>query len=519
MGSEAMKPKTYDRERLLFRRQFILGPRFLEGFPNWQRVEVRPALRVTAHPDLPVVRASDGDRSVLLIGYILDPFQADATDADILRGLLTRVPRGEPPSGFTQATSALGGRWILLVDDGRSPWLFHDPCGYRQVFHTSGGGQGVWCASQPGLLAETLGLRADPDASAFIQGSGKRNPQYWWPLDTSPYKNVRRLLPNHYLDLETGRPHRFWPDEPLASRRTDDMVAENAPLLRNLILSAASRFDLALSITAGGDTRLVLAASKPIASRLYCFTLQYWDMDATTPDVWIPPKLLAGLGLKHHPIPCPSRMDPEFREIYERNVTTARRSYGSIAQGLYNSYPADRVCLKGNAIPLTAPYYRRRLRRLRPDLDREKVDAGTLGYLTRREEPFALEAFDRWLAEVPETNIDPLILFWWEDREGSWQAMSQLEWDIAQEVLVPFNCRRFLTNLLSVPGPDRMKPAYVAHRKLAGVLWPEVLREPINPPMRRTVISTAREYLLRPGRKDWKWLHARTVQMVRRTRR
>jgi len=513
-----MKRERYDRARLLFRRQFVLGPRFVDTLAKWQRIEVKPSVRLTVHPDLPVVHASDGSASIVLLGYMLDPFRARATDADILAELLPKARGGESPRAFIRATHALGGRWALVVDNGRDSWLFHDPCGYRQVFYTTGMSDGPWCASQPGLLAELLGLSLDKEAVSFIRTYRRRNPQYWWPVDSSPYAEVLRLLPNHYLDLKEGRSHRFWPDRDLAPRTTDEVAAENAEVLQGLIRSAAHRYDLALSITAGADTRLLLAASRPVAGEIYCFTMMYWDMNERTPDVWIPARLLGRLGLRHHLIPCPSHMDPEFRRIYERNVSFARLAYGTIAQGLYENYPANKLCLKGNAIPAVVPYYRERLRRHRPEMDGRELDAKVLAYLTKRQEAFAMQAFDRWLSTVPSTNIDALILFGWEDREGSWQATSQLEWDMVQEVLAPFNCRLFLENLLCVPESDRKKPPHVAHRKMIHRLWPEALAEPINPRVERTFTSIAREYLLRPGERDWQWLQSRALAAWRNRR-
>src|SRR3990172_5475170 len=86
--SENMKPTKYNPARLLFRRQFVLGPRFAEGFLTWNRLELTPLLRLAVHPDLPTCTARRGKRSIALLGYILDPDDPGATDADIVNRLL-----------------------------------------------------------------------------------------------------------------------------------------------------------------------------------------------------------------------------------------------------------------------------------------------------------------------------------------------------------------------------------------------------------------------------------------------
>ena len=507
-----MNRTKYDRERLLFRRQFILGPRFLDGFPTWKRLSVRPTMRLTVHPDLPTEQAWSGSKSVVLLGYILDPQEPRASSADVVKRLLADLETGATSEAIIKSTHPLGGRWILLVDNGKTVSLFNDPAGYRGIFYARLPSRGLWCASQPGLLAEVLGLTVDPRALSFQRAYRRVQRQYWWPGDSSLYKEVHHLLPNHFLDLETGAASRFWPDRELPVRTLEEVVEENASLLQRLLESASHRFELALSITAGKDTRLLLAASKAIRQNLYCFTMMYWDLTRDSPDIRIPSLLLSKLGIAHHVIPCPSRMDREFREIYRRNVTTAHDLYGKIAQGLYNHYPTERVNMKGNAVPITICPYRHRLRRWRKGADKD-ITTRTLAWLMKipEEQDFGLEALDRWLSEAARTEVNVLDLFFWENREGNWQAMSQSEWDIVQETFVPFNCRLFLVNMLSVPEPLREMPTYTLEATLIHRLWPEVLSEPINPPVTPTMLSTVREFLKNPDHKDMDWLYSRSI--------
>lgn len=481
----------YDQKRLLFRRQFILGPRFLTGFPAWKRLDVGPSIRLTVHPDLPTCRAVEGTASVTLLGYILDPYRLHDHDADILQRLLRHLEDGGSRQSLIGLTYPLGGRWILIVKNQQAEWLFNDPCGFRQVFFARPPSKGLWCASQPELLAETLDLAPNPEAVAFIRASGRRNPQYWWPGDSSLYGEVRHLQPNHYLDLKTGTDHRFWPHGDLTPRPAMDVVAENGRLLRGLIESASRRFELALGVTAGKDTRALLAASRPIRHQLYPFTLLYWNLTRDSPDVRIPNRLLTRLGLPHHLIVCPSRVDKKFRKLCARNMTTAHDCYASIARGLFDGYPPSRACLMGTAIGTTVGAYRRRLRRGRPQTDPESVDAETLAWLTDQEHPFAVEALRRWRSGLNQTNVPVLDLFYWEGREGNWQAMAQSERDVAQEMFSPFSCRLFLANALAVPESYRAGPSYAFIRSIILDLWPEVLSESINPPAEPAVLSSS----------------------------
>jgi hypothetical protein len=130
-----MSPK-YDTARLLFRRQFILGPHFVEELASWKRINVGTTLCLTAHPDLNDCQIVQGNRSITLLGYILDPNVPAARDAEILESLMGKLAHGHLNDFFAH-TFGFGGRWILIVSDGNGIRLFNDPMGLRQVFYTT----------------------------------------------------------------------------------------------------------------------------------------------------------------------------------------------------------------------------------------------------------------------------------------------------------------------------------------------------------------------------------------------
>ncbi|MFO0752911.1 MAG: hypothetical protein U0411_06255 [Thermodesulfovibrionales bacterium] len=466
------------RERLLFRRQFLLGPRLPEGFPSWRRLRLREGLHLAAHPDLPVYRAERHGKSVTLLGYLIDPRNPLHTDGEVVQGLLERLDTAD---AFFPHTYELGGRWVLLVDDGREMRLFNDAVGFRQVFYSDARlAGGLWCASQPGLIADLLSLEPDRKALEFIRSFSEREKEYWWPGDSSLYREVLHLLPNHFLDLKTGAVGRFWPAGDTARLSLEEAVHATGELLSGLVKGASHRFELALSLTAGRDTRLLLASLKEASRKVYCFTLMYWDLKKSSPDIRVPSSLLRRLGLKHTVIRCPPSMDEEFGSIYRRNVTTAREAYGAIAQGLFRSYPQEKVCVKGNAAGIAKSIY---TYMLPPERRGEEVTDATLAELTGMgDSAFARRAFEKWLGGAKKWRTPTLLdLFKWENREGNWQAMSQLEWDIVQEVFVPYNCRALLAGMLSVDEQYRRPPEYALQERLIERFWPELLQEPINP--------------------------------------
>ena len=474
---------TYPEDVLLFRRQFILGPRFVDSLRGWKRVEIREAIRATVHPDLPVTTASEGRRSLTLLGFLFDPSNPEAGDREIVSKLLRQLTEASPTHSFVEATYDLGGRWILIADDGAAVRLFHDAMGMRTVFYTDRSRHAEsWCASQPGLIAETLGLTPDPEAQAqFVQSSIHREwPEYIWPGDRCLYAEVRHLLPNHLLDLTTGACRRYWPDRSIGRMELAEGAEESSRLLRQLVRAAAHRFPLALATTAGWDTRLILAASRDVVGQMRFFT----HRTANDADVTMAPRLLARFGLTHQMLPVPERMDPEFERIYLRNVTDAHEYWGRLAQGMYGRYPGDRVCVTANAFEITRT-------RIRLEAG-ENVTARALARwhwlaenLQERLESnaYVVKAWEDWLAGVGDLHdVHVLDLFYWEHYSGNFAAIGEVEHDIIADFFTPPNCRRLLTTMLAVDDVHRDHDDPRLYVEMIRRLWPELLRVPVNEP-------------------------------------
>jgi hypothetical protein len=273
-------------------------------------------------------------------------------------------------------------------------------------------------------------------------------------------------------------------------------------LLEKLMHAAERKFPLAVSITAGYDTRLILAATREISERLDYYSMMFYKLTPQSSDVDIPHKLLTSMGLDHRILDCTGEMDEGFREIYMQNVDLAHEAWGHIACGLYHSYPQDLVSVKGVCGEI-GRMTSSRFGYL------EKLDGETLAELFfMGASPFAVQAFDDWSRESLETitanEYRALDIFYWEHKMGSWQAVSQLEWDIVQETFSPFNCRELLEIILSVDEKYRRKPKERLMRAMMAELWPVVLTQPLNP--RPLKIKLRKRFRLVWRSERFKWL-------------
>jgi hypothetical protein len=467
-------------ERLRFRRQFILGSEVFDRFPSWQRVRVASELWLQAHPDLTVTQTVAGPLELTLVGCFLDPENPSYTNAQVLRGLSRRT---RVVDDVFRATAGMGGRWVLIVSIGQQAIFFADPSGLRQVCYTISTDRRLWCASEPTLLAEQLGLRSSPQAERFLASPYVRSEEeYWWPGDSTLFSEISHLLPNHFLDLTTKTSHRFWPWAPLQQVSLAEGVQRGAELLSGLLKSAANRFPLAVPITAGLDSRMLLAAAREVKDEVFYYTLRKRHTPAE--DIEVPARLLRRLGVTHHVIDATAPAEEAFWQLYRANTYGAHKAWSDIAFSLHNHYPSRHVAISGNCAEIARCYYSKpgRVRRVAA----AKVTVRDLLYQEGMDgNAFSLEHIGRWFDEAAPQAIDNgydlLDLFYWEQRMGRWQASAQLEWDIAQETVSPFNCRALISTWLGVDSAFRIPPSSTLFLEMTHRLWPEVLSEPVNP--------------------------------------
>ncbi len=288
-------------------------------------------------------------------------------------------------------------------------------------------------------------------------------------------------MSNHYLDVTRAKQRRYWPDRPIAEQGFEKSVKQAADMLEKLMFSINLRYDLAFSLTAGWDTRVLLAASKEIVNDLYIYTLQYRELTKNSSDIKIPISMLNEMGIKHHLFDCKSGMDKEFHKLYKKNVDLAHDFGAKIAFGMFNKFPQDRICVKGTCTEIIK--CENYIRGEYVDIcSPNKLAALVAGW---NEIPFIVELLDGWLEDAKNvcinSNINVLDLFAWEHRIGNWQAQSQLEWDIVQEVFSPFNYRPLLEIMLGNPVKYRKFPDYLLQQRIINYLWPALLEWPINP--------------------------------------
>ncbi|MBS0573064.1 MAG: hypothetical protein JSS08_07425 [Proteobacteria bacterium] len=363
---------------------------------------------------------------------------------------------------------SLGGRFLLILDCNGQSRIYPDcsaqvPC--------------VWDA-EAGLVGSTAhALYDDPTYEARLDrklladlgvvGEG------WLPGGLTAHRGLARLLPGHRLDLDDLTPRRFWPLGAIpVTEDTDAVVDETVALVQaqlQAVIDSPKRLGLAL--TAGHETRLLLACARPFIGRFDTITVV--GQDRHTIDTATARRIGRDMGLNHVELP---RRDSTPAQ-YERFV---RRGGHCNADGNSRFHPS--------VWPIAATHTF--LGGLGGEVGRAFLWRSTDGpdtpmsvdTLTNRfglpKLPVVTEALTRWYKALPPLDTYGILdLAYLENRMGPWYAV-QFCSDPTLVRMAPLFTYRGVELMLSLP-PEWKRDSRLGH-EIIRRHWPELLRYPFN---------------------------------------
>ena len=466
---------------LLFRRQFIMSSTESKNFDSWSKKIIGDKFFLYCHPELDMTYLKNGEKEICVLGYILDPFHPQYTNKIILEEI---IQNSQCFNDVLNCIDKYSGRWALIWKDQFGVKLMNDACGTRQIYFYIDKNE-VWCGSQPSIIAHELGLKINltPEIKEFIHSSQYKK-ECAWIGDGTIYDNLWHMFPNHYMDLELLEVKRFWPNTELLELDMSIAVKEVANIIQGTIISILYRFkNVMLSVTAGIDSRINLAACKPIKDKIrYIFCASSCHKKNT--DYKISSQLLDKLLLKQDIIGL-YEVNEQFTDIYNKNVTLASDIPSKrFIYSFYKELP-DYIHVSGVGAGIAKSFYY---------YDNKRVSTEKMSKAANYKNSIYSESFIRkWLedAEIVKNfkTINIYDIFYWEQRMGNWGAKSSAEQDIAIEETWPYNNRRLLTIMLSVNAKYRKPPFYKFHRKVIKYLWEETLCMPVNPNLMKKLYS------------------------------
>ncbi len=479
--------------RFHFRRQFLVStkPALLnKEYFNLTRVG---GYYVYNHLDLELSLYQGHDFTILCLGYMIDPDFPKMSTVNILE---QRFKNFRSPDEIHLLIYSLTGRFALLIINEVDCYVLNDPLAFRTVYYGHQQNE-FFLSSDPNIVASTHQLIKSDDYDRYFQSHYvKNNIEFSLPGNCTLFENIFKLLPNHILNLRTFTQSRFWPCEDLVSVELNTALEKSKHILSGSIEALNRRHKLALALTGGLDSRIMLAASKEFKEDILVYTNKYRNMTENISDLYIPKRITTDLGFDYKIISSDDFVDDDFKEAYIKNSYLSHyHDWGEIALSLKNGLPENSVNVRGNMVELTrCNYYK----------------SGIHPKVLYKEKAYKLKkwpkleridnALEAWFNEINDTciqyNYKQLDFFHWELHGAGWQAQSQLENDIVFETFTLFNNRALIDLIMGVDIKYRIGPAPKFHKSLIRMMMPDLLKYPINPAnnFRETMGNFKRQY-------------------------
>ena len=369
---------------------------------------------------------------------------------------------------------------FLHKSSGRYVCLFQNDDGVTQVSGDAAGLLPLVYSLDNKIIASTPSLITNIyDQPVYSELKSLLNipPKFgWYPFGLTPYKSIRRLLPNHLINLQEWTVSRV----PSSKSSECDKTADIKNIIHSIAKQAQSNVGAILNkqkgvahLTAGYDSRMLLATCKKFISGCRFETISN-DDEGTKLDCHTAVQIAKKCKLHHSIIP----FDPPCKE--EINSWLKRVDYciyDFVTLLLKTVKKNDPEChiLTGTCGEVGRAYYW-----LSEDINGDGLDAETL--LNRLGMPICdifLKEAQNWLNTVPTTKTTEILDYAYiEQRLGCWGGPSVYGHEIDYPTLSPFNSHEIFDLMMDLPDDYRFNQtfAYDYIRQL----WPELLGFPFN---------------------------------------
>lgn len=341
----------------------------------------------------------------------------------------------------------LGGKYILLFRNGERYYLLGDAtCSIPAFYNTDGA---FVCSCNEHNIVNIKNYHADPAFSA-IRASGDISQAM--PYDVTPYKQIKQLLPNHYLDITEQRAVRFvnseCPQKPIEIQEATSIVL---PMIENLLHFYQSNFKIYCPITSGRDSRVVLAFLMKTGEKFSCYTIKHPEHHEHTQDIVLPIDLCQKVNIDHRlieDIAVPETLKAEMDHLLGPGNYSPRTL--QIAHTI-NEYFGDGAILNGDIIGQVGKCS------LHRDIPAIFATSSYFRCKLHNYSKGAKMQLQEWLEEIKASGekVNLFDLFSIENRMGRWAGQENLIYNtVGQVYLNIFNCRGIIYTWSAV---DRKK--------------------------------------------------------------
>lgn len=482
-SADEMK-RILDREsqfrEKLYCRGFLLtndGRYDLDVFPfygNWkvQNIDVgNDVYYIYTHNETSIYIYSDENRILFLVGHAYNPFSMKTDEKEILKDLSGALNNGI--KSFWEAESELTGVFCIGFITAKKVVYSTDCAGMQLVYHGTVGGK-LFLTSHSKLVADLKDLCQSKYVQRLVSSRFWHYWGTWLPGDLSPFTELRRMQPNcagvYTEKTRQIEVKRYYPFYTIEETKTEEeywrTIQELGEIMSNTMKCIADKWPgkkNSVSVTGGRDSMTTLACANGIYDRFSYFS--YISNIDESVDADAAEKICSYLGLKHELYRIPDEwvgydhLDV-FKKVMECNAgCIGENNENDLKKRLYFSQkpPCD-VEIKSWVNEMGRGWYYNKYNKKKfpqypsPSYWRTMHKVYISPWLIRETDKVFADYLKRYYSKRTFEQLSWLELYFWEFSWGGGEGVFLTsEHRVSYEITIPFNNRKYVEKMLTVP--------------------------------------------------------------------
>lgn len=464
--------------------QYLLSTQEITlSIKGWQSIVLTNA-NLHHAPNLAVFQDEKDGRKITLLGFAIHVLHPEWDEQVIVE----QFPAEE--GAILDYLDMLCGIHLVIVEHDNETKLYNDAAGVMKMFAYTQDGTVQFVASDPKLISEATPLEKDNNKEALEFYSSDFFTKNCIRLgDLTQFQHIKQVLPNHSISLQSGTFDRYFPRKSKMEISVSDALNNVHTYFTNVLNTANRKYDLKCSMTAGWDSRMVLAMTKGLHQHIDYYTFWLPSFNEKHEDVKIPKGIAKELNLKHEFI-------PKDIQLSKDELTNLQNSFSMMEYENINTYLGgfpkyigeNNALLVGTVSEICKNYY-----------DNVQITDGVSFAKAAHFPiiPYSIAYFGKKLEELQqlenEYGYDLRDIAHWEQDITNFAAKRTQYLYSFVRTFSPFNARIILQTILSIPREMRDKQQHEFYRLYLEQFYPELLKFPVNPSLKQKLIRLGKK--------------------------
>ena len=381
---------------------------------------------------------------------------------------------------------------FVLISNKKELKIYTDACSSFKVFYGKSD-KYSFIGSDPKILCQfhDFTFHTNKEKNTFYQS------EYFLRENTkvghhTRYKDIYQLVSNHCLLVTDLKSERVFPRNQREELSMTDASKKLIPIFENIITQIKKRYTIFTSITAGYDSRLLMAATKKFSKNIRYYTFKLPDTSEELIDYTLPKKMCSDLGLDYLSIRIDHLDKETIKEIQSIYDLPKLRPF----QQYRNIFPENKkpnILLVGFVSEIAKNY----LERVRVKDGKDVVRA-----IHSPDNKYLSIYYQNWLKRnqttINDLGYELLDFIHWEQDITNFAGQNTYYAHHYTNLFSIFNSREIIKIMLATNPKLRDGKDTTFFKYLIEKMWKDLLSYPFNPTRKNKIILLMKKIRIYP---------------------